>query len=133
MPELRLHALAHARCGDKGDRLNISLIAYAPELFPLLREQVTEQAVASLFAHRRPGAVRRYELPKLQALNFVLDDVLDGGVTQALNLDAHGKTLSFRLLEMRVAVPDELVRFALPQSRFTAFNVKGRTRLRADA
>jgi hypothetical protein len=112
MPELRLHALAHARTGDKGDRLNISLIAYAPELYPLLVETVTEAAVRRLFAHRQPTAVTRYVLPKLGALNFVLDGVLDGGVTQALNLDSHGKTQSYRLLGMTIAVPDELVRFA---------------------
>jgi hypothetical protein len=115
MLEMLLHRLAHARAGDKGDRLNISLIAYAPELYPLLREKVSESAVAALFAHRRPSAVRRYELPKLSALNFVLDGVLDGGVTQALNVDSHGKTLSFRLLGMPIAVPDELACFARPQ------------------
>ena len=112
MPELPLHALAHARAGDKGDRLNISLIAYAPELFPLLCETVTENVVNALFAHRQPTAVQRYVLPKLYALNFVLDGVLDGGVTQALNVDAHGKTQSYRLLGLSIAVPDGLVRFA---------------------
>lgn len=112
MPELPLHALAHARAGDKGDRLNISLIAYAPELFPLLREVVTEDVVSALFVHRQPTAVQRYVLPKLHALNFVLDGVLDGGVTQALNVDSHGKTQSYRLLEHTIAVPDELVHFA---------------------
>jgi len=114
MPEMPLHRLAHARAGDKGDRLNISLVAYEPELFPLLLEAVTESAVAKLFAHRRPTAVKRYVLPKLIAMNFVLDGVLDGGVTQALNLDTHGKTLSFRLLELRLAVPNALVKFARP-------------------
>jgi hypothetical protein len=112
MPELLLHALAHARAGDKGDRLNISLVAYAPELYPPLREKVTEEVVRELFAHRRPTAVKRYLLPKLSAMNFVLDGVLDGGVTQALNLDSHGKTLSFRLLALQIAVPEELARFA---------------------
>ena len=110
--ELQLHALAHARTGDKGNRLNISLIAYASALYPLLVEQVTEQAVAARFAHRRPSAVKRYELPKIHALNFVLDDVLDGGVTQALNLDSHGKTLSFHLLGLRIPVPAGLVQYA---------------------
>jgi hypothetical protein len=114
MPEMLLHTLAHARAGDKGDRLNISLIAYVPELYPLLRDTVTESVVERLFAHRRPRAVCRYLLPKLSAMNFVLDGVLDGGVTQALNLDSHGKTLSFHLLGLRVAVPDELVKFARP-------------------
>ena len=112
MRDVRLHLLAHARAGDKGDRLNISLIAYAPELFSLLRDQVTEARVAALFAHRQPTAVRRYVLPKLYALNFVLDGVLDGGVTQALNLDSHGKTLSYRLLGMSIDVPEPLMKFA---------------------
>ena len=114
MAELPLHALAHARAGDKGDRLNISLIAYAPELFPLLCERVTESVVMALFEHRRPTAVQRYVLPKLNALNFVLDGVLDGGVTQALNVDSHGKTQSFRLLGLTIEVPDGLVGFAKP-------------------
>lgn len=112
MPEMPLHRLAHARAGDKGDRLNISLIAYAPELFQLLQDAVTESVVSKQFVHRRPTAVKRYVLPKLAAMNFVLDGVLDGGVTQSLNLDSHGKTLSFRLLELCIAVPDELVKFA---------------------
>lgn len=112
MAEVALHALAHARSGDKGDQLNISLIAYAPELFGLLCRHVTAEVVAARFAHRRPTAVRRYVLPKLNALNFVLDGVLDGGVTQALNLDAHGKTLSYHLLALAIPVPAALLRFA---------------------
>jgi hypothetical protein len=120
MHEFPLHALAHARAGDKGDRLNISVIAYAPELFPLLVDRVTVPAVERLFAHRKPGAVQRYVLPKLCAMNFVLDGVLDGGVTQALNLDSHGKTMSFRMLELVVPVPDELVAFARPHDRETS-------------
>lgn len=110
--ELQLHAIAHARTGDKGNRLNISLIAYDPALYPLLAAQVTEAAVAKRFAWRKPSSVKRYLLPKMYALNFVLDDVLDGGVTQALNLDSHGKTLSFHLLGMRVPVPKNLVKYA---------------------
>jgi len=112
MTRLELHALAHARTGDKGNRLNISLIAYEPAFYPQLLQHVTEAAVAMRFIHRKPSAVKRYELPKMHALNFVLDDVLDGGVTQALNLDSHGKTLSFHLLGLRIPVPAELVKYA---------------------
>lgn len=100
-----LYELAHARTGDKGNRSNISVIAYRPEDFDLLLAQVTERRVAEYFAHRQPSRVVRYALPRLAALNFVLDDVLDGGVNNALNLDAHGKTLSFHLLEMTIEVP----------------------------
>lgn len=103
-----LYRLAHARTGDKGDRANISLIAWHPALYPVLVEQVTEDAVARLFAHRQPQRVTRYLLPTLHAMNLVLDGVLDGGVNDALNLDSHGKTLSFHLLDMRVAVPSSL-------------------------
>lgn len=100
-----LYRLAHARTGDKGDRSNISVIAYDARHFPLLVEQVTEERVAEHFAYRAPTAVVRYVLPKIAAMNFVLDDVLDGGVNDSLNLDMHGKALSFHLLTLTVQVP----------------------------
>jgi hypothetical protein len=107
MTDVSLYELAHARTGDKGNRANISLIAYRPQDYDLLVEQVTEERVATHFAHRRPTRVQRFLLPKLAAMNFVLDDVLDGGVNDSLNLDMHGKALSFHLLamELRVASP----------------------------
>jgi hypothetical protein len=100
---------AHGRTGDKGNRANISVIAWAPELYPLLVEQITEAAVVQAFAHRRPTRVQRHLLPNLHAMNFVLDDVLDGGVNDALNLDSHGKSLSFLLLELPLVVPAALL------------------------
>ena len=103
-----LHALAHGRTGDKGNRSNISVIAWHRDLWPLLVEQVTEARVAAQFAHRRPARVTRHLLPRLAAMNFVLDDVLDGGVNDALNLDSHGKALSFLLLDLPLVVPAEL-------------------------
>jgi hypothetical protein len=97
-----LHELAHGRTGDKGDRCNISVIAYDARHWDVLVAQVTEERVAQLFAHRRPSRVRRYVLPQLHAMNFVLDGVLDGGVNGSLNLDAHGKSLVFLLLELPI-------------------------------
>ena len=97
-----LHQIAHARTGDKGNRSSISLIAYDPVHYALLVDQVTEARVAELFAARRPTHVQRFLLPKLHAMNFVIDEVLDGGVNGALNLDAHGKTLSSLLLTLPV-------------------------------
>lgn len=105
MSTVPLHQLAHGRTGDKGNRSCISVIAYEPAHWPLLVEQVTEARVAQLFAFRRPSAVKRYLLPKLHAMNFVIDDVLDGGVNGALNLDAHGKSLSFLLLSLDIEIP----------------------------
>ncbi len=101
-PTTTLHQIAHARTGDKGNRSSISLIAYDPVHYALLVEQVTEARVAELFAARHPTRVQRFLLPKLHAMNFVIDDVLDGGVNGALNLDAHGKTLSSLLLTLPV-------------------------------
>jgi hypothetical protein len=100
-----LHTLAHGRTGDKGNRSSISLIAYDPAHWNLLVEQVTETRVAQLFAFRRPSSVRRYLLPRLHAMNFVIDDVLDGGVNGSLNLDAHGKSLSSLLLTLPIDLP----------------------------
>ena len=103
-----LHRAAHGRTGDKGNRSNISVIAWHPALWDVLVEHVTEAAVARLFAHRHPSRVVRHLLPGLHAMNFVLDDVLDGGVNDALNLDSHGKSLSFLLLDLPVRIPAAL-------------------------
>lgn len=113
MPDIALYELAHGRTGDKGNRVNISLVAYREEDWPLLVEQVTEDRVAAHFAHRQPTAVKRYLLPRLHAMNFVLDDVLDGGVNDSLNLDMHGKSLSFHLLAMTLRVHADVAARAL--------------------
>ncbi len=109
MTTLPLHQVAHARAGDKGNRLNVSVIAYHPDLWPVLLDQVTAERVHDLFRHRGATAVVRYELPNLHALNFVVDEVLEGGVNASLNLDIHGKTNSYRVLGLLVDVPDALV------------------------
>ncbi|AVJ27989.1 hypothetical protein [Achromobacter spanius] len=103
-----LYRLAHSRSGDKGDISNLSLIAWDPECYDVLAAQVTEARVAQWFAYRHPKRVTRFSLPMLNAMNFVLEGVLDGGVNDALNLDTHGKSLSFRLLDMTVEVSPEL-------------------------
>lgn len=104
-----LRHAAHGRTGDKGDRSNISVIAWHPDLYPLLVAQVTPERVAAQFRHRRPTQVVRHLLPRLQAMNLVLDGVLDGGVNDALNLDSHGKSLSFLLLDLPLQVPAALL------------------------
>ncbi len=109
-----LYRLAHSRTGDKGNRSNISVIAWHPALWPVLVEQVTEAAVARHFAQRRPRQVTRYLLPQLHAMNLVLDDVLDGGVNDALNLDSHGKALSYLLLDLPITVPAHLAPYLAP-------------------
>ena len=104
-----LRHAAHGRTGDKGDRSNISVIAWHPDLYPLLVDQVTPERIAAQFRHRHPSQVVRHLLPRLHAMNVVLDGVLDGGVNDALNLDSHGKALSFLLLDLPLQVPAALV------------------------
>ena len=98
----KLHEFAHCRAGDKGDTSILSLIAYRAEDYPLLAERVTVDAVRKHLQGIVLGEVRRYELPGLWALQFVCDRSLNGGVTTSLALDAHGKSLSYALLEMCV-------------------------------
>ena len=108
--EVPLHAVAHARAGDKGNRSNISVIPYRPEAFATLVEQVTEERMLAVFAHRGATAVKRYVLPKLPAMNFVIDNALEGGVNSSLGLDGHGKALSFLVLgDITVKVPVDYI------------------------
>jgi len=99
-----LHEVANARSGDKGNRLNIALVCRDPAYYPAVAEQITAERVAEAFAARKPSRVVRYDLPKLSAFNFVLDDVLEGGVNSSLGLDGHGKSLSFLLLEIPLRI-----------------------------
>ncbi|MBX2885024.1 MAG: hypothetical protein KTR32_34020 [Granulosicoccus sp.] len=94
-----LYELAHGRAGDKGNRSNVSVIPYDSQHYELLVDQLTEQVVLDVFRHKGATAVTRYLLPRIPALNFVIDDVLEGGVNDGLGLDTHGKTLSYLLLE----------------------------------
>lgn len=102
MTTTTLHRLAHARTGDKGNRLNVCLIAHDPSDWDMLTREVTAARVHALFAHRGASGVRRYLVPQLCAMNFVIEDALEGGVNTALCLDAHGKTLSYLLLGMEI-------------------------------
>jgi hypothetical protein len=103
--KIKLREIAHSRAGDKGNTLNLSLIVYRPEDYPLIESQVTADKVAAWFQGLTSGEVVRYEMPKIGALNFVLHQALAGGVTRSLRLDPHGKSLSSALLEMEIEVP----------------------------
>jgi hypothetical protein len=98
----KLYDLAHCRCGDKGDTLIVSLFAYKDADFPLLKERVTAQRLAEHLKGIVAGEVKRFELPNVAGLQFVCTRALAGGVTSALTLDTHGKTLSYAVLEMTV-------------------------------
>ena len=110
MRSLPLHAISHGRAGDKGDVSNVSLVAYKPEAYPFLASNVTADKVHELYTHLGASSVTRYDLPLLSALNFVIDDVLDGGVNASRSIDRHGKTLSYILLGRFITdIPIELI------------------------
>jgi hypothetical protein len=104
MARVQLRAIAHARSGDKGDFANIGLIALRPEDYPALVKQVTAERVKDHFRELCRGRVERFELPNLNALNFLLYQALDGGGTVSLRTDAQGKTLSAALLRMEIEI-----------------------------
>ncbi|OKO83046.1 acyclic terpene utilization AtuA family protein [Bradyrhizobium sp. AS23.2] len=100
-----LIAMAWARSGDKGDDENIGVIAREPRYLPLLREQLTTEAVRKWFSHLVRGDVKRYEVPGLNALNFVLHQALGGGGSASLRSDPLGKSFAQMLLDFPLAVP----------------------------
>jgi hypothetical protein len=104
--KVRLVDVAHARSGDKGDTANVGVIALRPEWYPLLERTLTRERVAAHFAGVITGGVDRFELPNLNALNFLLHGALGGGGTVSLKTDAQGKVYSTALLRMVVDVPD---------------------------
>jgi hypothetical protein len=113
--KVRLVDIAHARSGDKGDTANVGVIALEPRWYQVLEEFVTCDRVAEHFRGMIEGAVDRYELPNLNALNFLLHGALDGGGTLSLKTDAQGKVYSTALLRMVIDVPDaEARRLDLP-------------------
>lgn len=94
--------IANARSGDKGRGANIGVLAHSAQDYQFLLDWLTAERVAAYFAPMNPGAVVRYELPNLHALNFVLPEVLDGGGSRSLRIDAQGKALGQVLLEMEI-------------------------------
>jgi len=105
--KIELLKLAHARSGDKGDTANVGVIALKDEFYPLLVREVTEDKVKEHFGAMVKGAVERFELPNLKALNFLLHESLGGGGTLSLMTDAQGKTFSTALLRLAIEVTDD--------------------------
>jgi len=99
-PMVRLGDLAHARSGDKGNRANIGVVAFDAECYAWLQSHLTESVVAEYLRPIGIGRVRRYELPKILAFNFVIDEALAGGASRSLRLDSQGKALGVALLEL---------------------------------
>ena len=97
---IKVYDLAHCRAGDKGRTVNISVIAFTEDGFRHLQRHLTQEKVAEKFAFIAKGPVYRYELSKLQAFNFVVENIHGGGVTVSLSQDIHGKSLSYLMLSI---------------------------------
>jgi hypothetical protein len=104
-----LRAIAFARSGDKGDSANIAVFGRSTASYLWMREHLEAPAVEDYFRALGVGRVIRYDVPNLEALNFVLPHVLGGGGSRSLRIDAQGKTLGMALLEMLVDVPRHLI------------------------
>ena len=105
MPLVPLSRIAHGRSGDKGNHANIAVIAYSPAGFEWLKSNLTTQAVANYFAPLGVSKVERFEAANVNAVNFMLYDVLAGGASRSLRSDTQGKTLALALLRMEVDLP----------------------------
>ena len=101
-PRVPLRQIAHARSGDKGNRSNLAVFAYQPEHYEVLRQQLTAERLRENFGGVLRGPIKRYELPNLHGLNFVMDQALEGGVNESLNLDGHGKSWSAMILALEI-------------------------------
>lgn len=100
-----LRDIAHARAGDKGNRSNVSVFVYDASHYDLLGAQLTPKRLKNAFGGLLSGDIVRYDLPALCGYNFVMDDALEGGVNESLNLDGHGKSWSSLLLGLSIEIP----------------------------
>jgi len=103
--EVSLINLAYARSGDKGDHANIGVIARKPEYLPYIRDSLTPKRVAKYFSHVVKGEVERWDVPGIDALNFLLRNSLGGGGMASLNIDTQGKAYAQQLLDIMIPVP----------------------------
>jgi len=109
MKQVALREVAHCRSGEKGNHSNVSVIAYEERDYPLLERQITVERVRALYGPITRGRILRYEVPAVGALNFVLEDVLEGGRSRTLAFDESGKALSSLMLTLLVEVDDGYV------------------------
>lgn len=109
MAKVKLIEVAYARSGDKGDGSNVGILAKSPEIYKFLEENLTAEVVKDFFKEICFGEVKRYELPNLNSLNFILEDSLGGGGSETMITDAQGKVHGLGLLHLEMDIPDELI------------------------
>jgi hypothetical protein len=100
---MRVGDIACGRSGDKASTLDLTLVAQDQAAYHLLEQQVTAEQAQIEIARAMPGVVRRYELPNLLALKFVIEGALPGGVYATLHAGLHWqKAAIYVLLDMEV-------------------------------
>jgi hypothetical protein len=105
---ITLGEIAHARSGDKGSMANIGVIAYSEEGYQFLKGYLTADKVDHFFKPMGVSSTQRYELLNLHAFNFILQNILLGGGSRSLRIDAQGKALGQVLLQMPIEIPREI-------------------------
>jgi hypothetical protein len=111
---MRVGDIAVGRAGDKGDMLDLTLVAQDEAAYELMSQALTTKVLAQMLNKVVPGPVLRYDLPGLRALKFVLPEALLGGVYASLrpglhwqkaaiwlllDLDIHPETLALSLVQ----------------------------------
>jgi len=109
VPTIKLIEVAHSRTGEKGDSVNLSVIAYREEDYSIIKEQVSVEKVRNIFGPIAKGKITRYEIPNIGALNFLIENALDGGRSRNLAFDESGKALSSLVYRMDIEVPNGYV------------------------
>jgi len=112
--KIRLGQIAHARSGDKGNHANIGVVAYTDAGFEWLRAELTADRVAEFFQGLGATRIERFELPRVQSLNFLLYNALAGGASRSLRIDTQGKLLGTAILELPLPAPENLSEMLLP-------------------
>ncbi|MEM7024884.1 MAG: hypothetical protein AAF637_20235 [Pseudomonadota bacterium] len=106
MTTVTLREIAHARAGDKGNTSSIGVFVVDPQHFAAVKQQLTPDRLKAAFGGLLQGEIRRYSVDHLCALNFVMEQALEGGVNESLNLDSHGKSWSFLLLGVAIELDE---------------------------
>jgi hypothetical protein len=105
---MRVGDIAVGRAGDKGDMLDLTLVAQDEATYQLLSKALTTEAVAPMLNKVVPGPVLRYDLPGLKALKFVMPEALPGGVYATLRPGLHWQKAAIWLLLDLDIDPDTL-------------------------
>lgn len=98
-----------ARSGDKGGNANVGLWARTPEAYAWLDQFLTIERLKQLLPEARPLEVRRFPLPNLLAINFVLVGLLEEGVAASTRMDAQAKSLGEYIRARVVDLPVSLL------------------------